>query len=159
MLETNLNSPDALLAQVALGNREAFGALYRATSNRLFGICLRVLAERSEAEDVLQEVFTTVWRKASQFDASRATGSKMMLSARSSLASWAAWSRSSCGLRCGSGGRRPGGPGGVSGGDGVQGCWPRARQSFCLSSSLRRGSGLSCLDPGSKLLANTISRI
>jgi RNA polymerase sigma-70 factor (ECF subfamily) len=80
MLETNTTAPtaegtalDALLAQVALGNRQAFGALYRATSNRLFGICLRVLADRSEAEDALQEVFTTVWRKASQFDATRAT--------------------------------------------------------------------------------------
>ncbi|MGH8209621.1 MAG: sigma-70 family RNA polymerase sigma factor [Steroidobacteraceae bacterium] len=65
--------PEALLAQVALGNREAFGALYRGTANRLFGICLRVLAERSEAEDALQDVFTTVWRKAAQFDATRAS--------------------------------------------------------------------------------------
>jgi RNA polymerase sigma-70 factor (ECF subfamily) len=55
-----------------LGKRDAFEALYRATSGRLFGICLRVLAERAEAEDVLQDVFTTVWRKAAQFDATRA---------------------------------------------------------------------------------------
>src|ERR1700744_2661359 len=73
MAEMNAPSPEALLAQVALGNRAAFSALYRGTANRLFGICLRVLAERSEAEDVLQEVFTTVWRKAAQFDATRAT--------------------------------------------------------------------------------------
>jgi RNA polymerase sigma-70 factor, ECF subfamily len=65
-------SPEALLAQVALGNRAAFEALYRATSDRLFGICLRVLRERGEAEETLQEVFTAVWRKAVQFDASRA---------------------------------------------------------------------------------------
>ncbi len=64
---------ETLLAQVALGNREAFGALYRDTANRLFGICLRVLAERTEAEDTLQDVFTTVWRKAAQFDATRAS--------------------------------------------------------------------------------------
>ncbi len=51
MLETNATSLEALLAQVALGNREAFDALYRGTANRLFGICLRVLTERSEAED------------------------------------------------------------------------------------------------------------
>jgi DNA-directed RNA polymerase specialized sigma24 family protein len=73
MLETNATSLEALLAQVALGSREAFDALYRGTANRLFGICLRVLAERSEAEDALQDVFTTVWRKASQFDATRAS--------------------------------------------------------------------------------------
>ena len=73
MLETNATSLESLLAQVALGNREAFDALYRGTANRLFGICLRVLTERSEAEDALQDVFTTVWRKASQFDATRAS--------------------------------------------------------------------------------------
>jgi len=64
---------EALLSQVALGNREAFETLYRGTSGQLFGICLRVLAERSEAEDALQDVFTTVWRKAAQFDAARAS--------------------------------------------------------------------------------------
>ncbi|MDB6089147.1 MAG: polymerase sigma factor, sigma-70 family protein [Gammaproteobacteria bacterium] len=64
---------EILLAQVALGNREAFDCLYRGTANKLFGICLRVLAERSEAEDTLQDVFTTVWRKAAQFDATRAS--------------------------------------------------------------------------------------
>jgi anti-sigma-K factor RskA len=44
MLETDATSLEALLAQVALGSRGAFDALYRATANRLFGICLRVLA-------------------------------------------------------------------------------------------------------------------
>jgi RNA polymerase sigma-70 factor, ECF subfamily len=73
MLETNATSLESLLAQVALGNREAFEALYRGTANRLFGICVRLLTERSEAEDALQDVFTTVWRKASQFDATRAS--------------------------------------------------------------------------------------
>ncbi len=67
------NSPEALLAQVALSNRAAFETLYRDTSSRLFGICLRVLNERAEAEEVLQEVYTSVWRKASQFDATRAS--------------------------------------------------------------------------------------
>lgn len=63
---------EGLLSQVALGNREAFEVLYRETAARLFGICLRVLSERSEAEDALQDVFTTVWRKAAQFDVTRA---------------------------------------------------------------------------------------
>jgi len=60
--------PAALLAQIGLGNRAAFEALYRATADKLFGICLRVLGERAEAEEVLQEVFTAVWRKAPQYD-------------------------------------------------------------------------------------------
>jgi RNA polymerase sigma-70 factor (ECF subfamily) len=64
---------EVLLSQVALGNRDAFEALYRGTAGQLFGICLRVLSERSEAEDALQDVYTTVWRKAAQFDATRAS--------------------------------------------------------------------------------------
>ncbi len=64
---------EGLLAQVALGNRAAFAALYRGTSSRLFGICLRVLVQRSEAEDALQEVYTAVWRKAVQFDPQKAS--------------------------------------------------------------------------------------
>ncbi len=72
MLEAS-TPPEVLLSQIALGNREAFAALYRATASKLFGICLRVLPERSEAEDALQDVFTTVWRKAAQFDPSRAS--------------------------------------------------------------------------------------
>jgi RNA polymerase sigma-70 factor, ECF subfamily len=66
-------SAEALLAQVALSNRAAFETLYRDTSSRLFGICLRILNERAEAEEVLQEVYTSVWRKAGQFDATRAS--------------------------------------------------------------------------------------
>jgi RNA polymerase sigma-70 factor (ECF subfamily) len=74
MAQTERASLEALLGQVALGNRAAFAELYQATSNRLFGICLRVLAQRSEAEDALQDVYTAVWRKAAQFDPSKASG-------------------------------------------------------------------------------------
>ena len=66
-------SAEALLGQIALGNRAAFETLYRQTSGRLFGICVRVLNQRAEAEEVLQEVYTSVWRKAAQFDATRAS--------------------------------------------------------------------------------------
>jgi RNA polymerase sigma-70 factor (ECF subfamily) len=62
-----------LLSKVALGDRAAFEALYRATADKLFGICLRVLGDRPEAEEVLQEVFTAVWRKAAQYDARQGT--------------------------------------------------------------------------------------
>jgi RNA polymerase sigma-70 factor (ECF subfamily) len=71
--ETNSPSLEALLAQVALGNREAFGQLYRGTANRLFGICVRVLNQRAEAEDALQDVYTAIWRKAAQFDPAKAS--------------------------------------------------------------------------------------
>ena len=61
------------LGQTAAGDAPAFRALYDATSAKLFGVILRILHERGEAEDVLQEVYTTVWRKAAEFDATRAS--------------------------------------------------------------------------------------
>lgn len=61
-----------LLLDVASGDRNAFERLYRLASPRLFSICLRVLPDRAEAEDVLQEVFTSIWHKAEQFDPGRA---------------------------------------------------------------------------------------
>lgn len=64
---------DALLVEVAGGSRNAFESLYRATSSKLFSVCMRVLPDRAEAEDVLQEVFTTIWHKAHQFDPNRAS--------------------------------------------------------------------------------------
>ena len=61
------------LARVASGDRSALQAVYDATSAKLFGVVLRILNDRSEAEDVLQEVYITVWSKADRFDASRAS--------------------------------------------------------------------------------------
>ena len=61
-----------LLHAVADGDRTAFEALYRASASRLFGVCVRLLPDRAEAEDALQEVFTSIWRKAGQFDPARA---------------------------------------------------------------------------------------
>lgn len=63
----------ALLAKAADGDEVSFRAFYDRTSAKLFGIILRILIERSEAEDVLQEVYVTVWRKAAEFDADRAS--------------------------------------------------------------------------------------
>jgi RNA polymerase sigma factor (sigma-70 family) len=58
----------AALARVAGGDRVALRFVYGLTSAKLFGVCLRILNDRSEAEDVLQEVYVTVWRKAAGFD-------------------------------------------------------------------------------------------
>lgn len=66
---------DALLDRVARGDRAAFESLYRQTSGLLLGICLRVLGDRAEAEDVLQEAYVAIWGKATQFDAGRARAS------------------------------------------------------------------------------------
>jgi RNA polymerase sigma-70 factor (ECF subfamily) len=61
------------LAAVAGGDREAMALLYRRTSAKLYGVCLRLLGSEAEAEEVLQETYVTVWRKAAAFDESRAS--------------------------------------------------------------------------------------
>ncbi len=58
-----------LLSRVALGDRQAFESLYRATAAQLFGVVLRINRDRAQAEEVLQEVFVNVWRAAGGFDA------------------------------------------------------------------------------------------
>ena len=63
----------AALVRVAGGDRAALRLVYQDTSAKLFGVCLRILKDRGEAEDVLQEVFVTVWRKAASFDPGRAS--------------------------------------------------------------------------------------
>jgi RNA polymerase sigma factor (sigma-70 family) len=63
----------AALNRVAQGDRPALRLVYDVTSAKLFGVCLRILNDRSEAEDVLQEVYSTVWRKAAAFDEARAS--------------------------------------------------------------------------------------
>lgn len=60
-----------LLANVAGGDETAFAELYRATSPRVFGVIVRMIHDRGEAEDLLQEVFATTWRRADTFDPAR----------------------------------------------------------------------------------------
>src|ERR1700761_1874645 len=72
-LDANRTLIVAALARIPAGDRAALQTVYRLTSAKLFGVCLRILGERSEAEDVLQEVYVTVWRKAADFDAGRAS--------------------------------------------------------------------------------------
>lgn len=64
----------ALIAATAQADREGFRSLYAATSAKLFGVCLRILNDRGEAEDAIQEIFTRVWLNARRFDAGRARG-------------------------------------------------------------------------------------
>ena len=57
-----------LLARIAEGDRPSFARLYSATSAKLFGIVLRIVGDRGDAEDVLQETYVRVWRAAGRFD-------------------------------------------------------------------------------------------
>jgi RNA polymerase sigma-70 factor, ECF subfamily len=70
---------ERLLSLTGQGDPRAFAELYERTATRLFGVCLRMLRDRSEAEEVLQEVFVTVWRRARDFDAARAAPSTWLI--------------------------------------------------------------------------------
>jgi RNA polymerase sigma-70 factor (ECF subfamily) len=59
------------LQRVASGEAAALEDIYRRTSSKLFGVILRILGDRNEAEDVLQEVFVTVWNRAGSYDPAR----------------------------------------------------------------------------------------
>jgi RNA polymerase sigma factor (sigma-70 family) len=72
-LDANRGLIVAALTRVRSGDRTALHTVYRLTSAKLFGVCLRILGERNEAEDVLQEVYMTVWRKAADFDPDRSS--------------------------------------------------------------------------------------
>lgn len=63
----------AAMKRLAKGDRDALEEIYRLTHLKLFGICLRILDDRKEAEDALQDVYITLWRNASRYDASRAS--------------------------------------------------------------------------------------
>lgn len=62
-----------LLGRVALHDRAAFEAVYRATSAHLLGVAFRILSHRERAEEVLQEAFMNVWHGAGSFNAAVAT--------------------------------------------------------------------------------------
>ena len=58
---------------MALGDRAALKDVYRRTSAKLFGVCLRIFPETSDAEDALQDAYVNIWQKAGSFDPARAS--------------------------------------------------------------------------------------
>ncbi len=64
-----MGSPEIadLIARTALRDRQAFRDLYQRTSAKLFGVSLRILRDRSEAEEALQEVYVKIWQRADRY--------------------------------------------------------------------------------------------
>ncbi|HMG76856.1 MAG TPA: sigma-70 family RNA polymerase sigma factor [Pyrinomonadaceae bacterium] len=69
--EPSQYSDNDLLHAVARKDEAALAAIYDRYRLILFGLILRILHDRAEAEDVLQEVFLQVWRRAADFDEAR----------------------------------------------------------------------------------------
>lgn len=61
------NDISHLLGRIALRDRRAFAVLYDRSAPKLFGICLRILKDRSEAEEALQEVYVKIWQRADRY--------------------------------------------------------------------------------------------
>lgn len=60
-----------LLAAIARGEESSLRALYDRYASILLGVVLRILRSRTEAEDVLQEVFLQTWQRAADYDPAR----------------------------------------------------------------------------------------
>jgi RNA polymerase sigma factor (sigma-70 family) len=71
---------DRLLQQVGEHDRDAFAKLYQRSSPRLYGVCLRMLTDPREAEEVLQEAYVSIWQRGSTFEAGRASAMTWMVS-------------------------------------------------------------------------------
>jgi RNA polymerase sigma-70 factor, ECF subfamily len=67
----SINQAAYLIQQIAKQDREAFGQLYDRSSSLVFSLAMRMLKVRSDAEDLLQEVFVQVWRQAVNYSADR----------------------------------------------------------------------------------------
>jgi RNA polymerase sigma factor (sigma-70 family) len=65
----------SFLTATARGDRAAFRELYERAAPKLFAILLRILPNRSQAEEALQDVFLKIWQNAGSFDPE--TGSAM----------------------------------------------------------------------------------
>lgn len=68
-----------LLLRIADGDRAAFAELYDMLTARVFGLILRVLVNRSQSEEVLQEVFLEVWQSAARFAPNKGQGRTWIL--------------------------------------------------------------------------------
>ena len=62
-----------LLARVVKGDQQAFSQLYDYSSTLLFTLAVRMLGNREEAAELLQDVYLEVWRKVSRYDVERGT--------------------------------------------------------------------------------------
>ena len=73
-MRTDVQNPDdtrtdiALLDRIVARDEQAVAELYDRHHRLLFGLILRILRDRSEAEEVLQEVFVLVWTRAETYN-------------------------------------------------------------------------------------------
>jgi len=67
-----------LIERAQRGEAEAFESLFHAHKRRVFGLCLRMTANASDAEELTQEAFLTLFRKIHTFRAESAFSTWLM---------------------------------------------------------------------------------
>lgn len=67
------NELSLAMTRMAAGDQAAFATFYDATSVSVFGVIVRILRDRAQAEEVTQEVFLEAWRNAAKYDSQRGT--------------------------------------------------------------------------------------
>ncbi len=70
-VDTDANNDADLIRRISNNDETALALLYDQYRAFLFGLLFRILQNRSEAEDILQEVFVHVWRQSKKFDEER----------------------------------------------------------------------------------------
>jgi RNA polymerase sigma-70 factor (ECF subfamily) len=61
-----------LLKRSATGDRKAFAVLYDRYASPLYSLAFRMLGNRNDAEEIVQDIFVTLWSKAGTFDPEKA---------------------------------------------------------------------------------------
>ena len=69
----------AALARMARGDHGALAELYDRNARLVFSLALRILQNRADAEDVVQDVFAQVWAQADRYDTTRGAVAAWML--------------------------------------------------------------------------------
>jgi RNA polymerase sigma-70 factor, ECF subfamily len=70
---------EELLKRSSRGDEAAFAEWYDATAARAFGLAVRVLRDRAQAEEVTQEVYLDCWRNSGRFDETRGSAISWLL--------------------------------------------------------------------------------
>lgn len=72
-------SDESLLSSVAKGDRDALASLFSRCAKSIYNIALRILRNGSEAEDLVQEVFLFVFKKADLFDPTKSSAKSWLI--------------------------------------------------------------------------------
>jgi DNA-directed RNA polymerase specialized sigma24 family protein len=84
-----------LIRKIAEGDKDALALLYDKTSRLLFGQTLRILGNRTRAEETLLEVYTCVWKQCPDYDSRTLALEWLILTARSHAIARLHWEKKS----------------------------------------------------------------